>query len=297
MFTLIDYKKKELVCGGFRNPKMRFLKFILVGILMLTFPTNADAEKGRLHSPYGTTKIAIYQNPTENALTVHVGISGDSIDILERKNDWVKISFGFNVVGSIGWVQEEYVDARLVGSSQPESKVQDFIDGLVGQQAVAHIKRSYGVGPLSGWKKNHYQLAAALEADGIFVNVNNGNNNSDEDDSCRNATGLCINLQQHVITGPKYAISKTHADELQRMNKDFLTVKLGIYEQISVLSIKQTNNPDCEWDVRVRAWFNNETDTYKSIQRFTGFDGYVHDICLFNGRNGLVWKYNSIVFN
>lgn len=109
MFTFIWRKKNKSAHASSRNRIMRLLEFVFFAVLMLASPVNADAEKGRLHSPYGTTKIPINNNPTENSLTVMVGIPGDSLDILERANGWVKVSIWFNDSVNIGWVQEEYV--------------------------------------------------------------------------------------------------------------------------------------------------------------------------------------------
>lgn len=93
---------------------------------MFTSPAIADEKKGRLHSPYGTTQIIINQNPTENAPTVVVGIPGDSVDILERANGWVKVSLWFNGVANIGWVQEEYIEITPSSTQSNESSNHSF---------------------------------------------------------------------------------------------------------------------------------------------------------------------------
>jgi len=194
---------------------------------------------------------------------------------------------------------------KLQPSSAPTTQawvIQEFVDDLVGTIASVNLQRIYDGGALFGIERDNYLLIKRLEADRIVEETFQGPylRQIEENDSCKNRTGFCISLRDHTMDGHvEYALSSTHAGELILLDNSHFSLSVGVYEQINIVNLERTDDPNCELKVRLRSWFESgsETNTYKSIQRYTGFDGFLSDICLYSGRNGLEIKSDSMVFS
>lgn len=157
------------------------------------------------------------------------------------------------------------------GTGSPGYDVENFINGLVGKTAIIHLRNKYYSGPVPGQFKPHYGVMKQMERDGILEATNSQG---------RWSFFVAANYFQETFF---------------RSEGDWLSLKLGTYDVLKIVNLGPGNSPDCEWTARVRAWLKNETIVYQKVQAKTGFDGYIHDLCFYYGRDGLVWKYNTWV--
>ena len=97
---------------------------------------------------------------------------------------------------------------------------------------------------------------------------------------------------------------KPYVLELYGADKEYdneVKLRIGIFDQITILGVESTDREECEWNITFRAWIREPTPVGEALQKAIGKtfddDGLKYMFCYKVGRSGLEVVYESLLEN